>query len=164
MSLFITKLIISELVESKIEKILHSVKAEVVDTKSVFSIDAEIFSPCAIGAVLNDDSIPQMKYEIIAGSANNQLGDEERHGKMLLDNNILYAPDYVINAGGLMNVANELEGYRQDRALKHADGIYDILMDVIKISNDQKIPTYQASNKIAEERLKNIGGIKKIYT
>ena len=105
-----------------------------------------------------------MKYEIIAGSAKNQLQDEEKHGKMLLDNDILYAPDYVINAGGLMNLANELEGYRQDRALKHADGIYDILTDVIRISNEQNIPTFQASNKIAEERLKKIGGIKKIYT
>ena len=155
---------ISDLVISKLEKITDSIKATVVDPKEVYTIEGDIFSPCALGAVLNDDTIPQLKYEIIAGCANNQLQNENKHGKMLLDKNILYAPDYVINAGGLMNVSNELEGYRQDRALKHADGIYDILTNVIKISEEQKIPTHQASNKIAEERLKRIGGIRKIYS
>lgn len=155
---------ISDLVESKLEKITNSIKATVVDPKEVYSIEGDIFSPCALGAILNDDTIPKMKYEIIAGCANNQLQNENKHGKMLMDKNILYAPDYVINAGGLMNVANELEGYRQDRALKNADGIYDILTNVIKISDEQKIPTHHASNKIAEERLKQIGGIRKIYS
>jgi leucine dehydrogenase len=81
-----------------------------------------------------------------------------------MDKKILYAPDYVINSGGLINVANELEGYRQDRAMKQAEGIYSILKQVLKISDEQNIPTHSASNKIAEERLKKIGNIKKIYS
>jgi leucine dehydrogenase len=158
------KLYVSDLVESKIELLLQSVKAEIVEASEIFSTEADIFSPCALGAVLNDDTIPHMKYQIIAGSANNQLMDESKHGAMLHDKGILYAPDYVINAGGLMNVANELEGYRQDRALKHADGIYEILSNVIRISNEQNIPTHLASNKIAEDRLFKVGGIRKIYS
>lgn len=158
------ELIISDISEEKINKVLNSVKADVVDPKDVYNIEAEIFSPCALGAILNDNTIPKMKCEIIAGSANNQLQNEDKHGKMLLDKDILYAPDYVINAGGLMNVSNELEGYRQDRALKHADSIYDILTRVIKISQEENIPTHKASNKIAEERLLQIGGIRKIYS
>jgi len=158
------KLYISDLFESKINDILQSVKAEVVKPNDVYEIKADIFSPCALGAIINDETIPKLNYKIIAGSANNQLEDEHKHGKLLLNKNILYAPDYVINAGGLMNVSNELEGYRQDRALKHADAIYNIVSNVIKISEEQKIPTYLASNKIAEERLVKIGGIKKIYS
>jgi leucine dehydrogenase len=155
---------ISDLVNSKIEKITDSIKVNVIKPSEVYSMDGDIFSPCALGAVLNDETIPKLKYDIVAGSANNQLQNENKHGKMLLEKNILYAPDYVINAGGLMNVANELEGYRQDRALKHADEIYDILSNVIKISKEQNIPTNLASNKIAEERLKKIGGIRKIFS
>ncbi len=158
------ELFISDLLESKIEEILKSVRANVVNPEEIYDIDADIFSPCALGAIINDKTIPKLKYKIIAGSANNQLQDEYKHGRMLLDNGILYAPDYVINAGGLMNVSNELEGYRQDRALKHADSIYDIVSNVIKISSEQNIPTYLASNQIAEARLKKIGGIKKIYS
>ena len=83
---------------------------------------------------------------------------------MLIDKGILYAPDYVINSGGLINVANELEGYRQDRAMKQAEGIYDILKNIFKISKTQNIPTNMASNRLVEERLERIGGIRKIFT
>lgn len=158
------KIYISDLVESKIESILKSVRVNVVKPENIYDVDADIFSPCALGAIINDKTIPKLKYKIIAGSANNQLQDEHKHGKMLLDKGILYAPDYVINSGGLMNVSNELEGYRQDRALKHADSIYEIVSNVIKISSKQNIPTYLASNQIAENRLKKIGGIKKIFS
>lgn len=158
------KIFVNELLESKTSKIIDSGNAELISSSDVYSIDADIFSPCALGAILNDDTIPKMKYEIIAGAANNQLQDEVKHGQMLLDKDILYAPDYVINAGGLMNVANELDGYRQDRALKQAAAIYDILTEVIKVAKEQKIPTYQASNKMAEERITKIGGLKNIYS
>lgn len=158
------KLYVGELIDEKISLLLDSVKAEVVDHKDIYTIDADIFSPCALGAVLNDETIPKMKYQIIAGSANNQLKNETTHGAMLMEKGILYAPDYVINAGGLMNVANELEGYRQDRALKHADGIYEILTNVIEISKKENIPTHLASNKMAEERLRKIGGIRHIFS
>ncbi|MBI1932083.1 MAG: Glu/Leu/Phe/Val dehydrogenase [Ignavibacteriales bacterium] len=158
------KITVTDIVESKIKTILESIDAEFIEPNKVYSEECDIFSPCALGAVINDTTIPQFKCEIIAGSANNQLEDENKHGAMLKDKGILYAPDYVINAGGLINVANELKGYRQDRALKQADGIYDVLTKVIKISQEQNIPTHLASNQLAEERLKQIGGIKKIYS
>lgn len=158
------EIFITDLIDSKVQRVLETIKAHVVKPEEIYDLDVDIFSPNALGAVINDKTIPMIKARIIAGGANNQLEEEDRHGQMLFDKNILYAPDYVINAGGLINVANELEGYRQDRAMKHAEGIYDILSRVIKASKEQNIPTHVSSNRIAEERLAKIGGIKKIYT
>lgn len=155
---------ITDIVDDKVKRILETIKANVVKPNEIYDLDVDIFSPNALGAIINDTTIPQLKCEVIAGCANNQLEEEDKHGKMLLDNNILYAPDYVINSGGLINVANELEGYRQDRAMKQAEGIYDIVKRVIEISSEQKIPTHQASNKIVDERLASIGGIRNIYS
>ncbi len=155
---------ITDIVDEKITNVLKSVKAEVIKPDEIFDIKSDIFSPCALGGVINDDTIEKLKCEIIAGSANNQLEDEIKHSEGLLQKGILYAPDYVINAGGLINVSNEIEGYRQDRALKQADRIYGNVKNVIQISKEQNIPTHVASNKIAEDRLKQIGAIKKIYT
>jgi leucine dehydrogenase len=155
---------ITDIREEKVKRVLETVKAHVVKPEEIFDIDADIFSPNALGAIINDSTIPKFKCQIISGAANNQLEDEDKHGKMLLEKGILYAPDYVINAGGLINVANELEGYRQDRAMKQAEGIYEILKNIIAISKSQNIPTHAASNKMAEERLRRIGGIRKIYS
>ncbi len=157
-------LFITDLVEDKVKRVLETVKAHIVKPNEIYEIDADIFAPAALGAVINDDTISKLKCDIIAGAANNQLEDEERHGRMLIDKGILYAPDYVVNSGGLINVANELEGYRQDRAMKQAEGIYDILKNIFKISKTQNIPTNMASNRLVEERLERIGGIRKIFT
>ncbi|PKL83406.1 MAG: leucine dehydrogenase [Ignavibacteriae bacterium HGW-Ignavibacteriae-3] len=158
------EIFITDINENKIKRVLETVKAHVVRPEEIYDLDVDIFSPNALGAIINNTTIPRIKAAIIAGGANNQLEDEDRHGQMLLDKNILYAPDYVINAGGLINVANELEGYRQDRAMKQAEGIYEILSRIIKISDEQKLPTHVSSNTIAEERLAQIGGIRKIYS
>ncbi|MCZ7601416.1 MAG: Glu/Leu/Phe/Val dehydrogenase [Melioribacteraceae bacterium] len=158
------ELIITDIVEDKVKRILETVKAHVVKPEEIYDTDAEIFAPTALGGILNDETIAKLKCEIIAGGANNQLEDENKHGQMLLDKGILYAPDYVINAGGLINVSNELEGYRQDRAMKQAEAIYDIVKKVLLLSKEHNVPTHVASNKLAEERLQNIGGIRKIYS
>ncbi|NMB81436.1 MAG: hypothetical protein GYA14_06425 [Ignavibacteria bacterium] len=155
---------LTDIVDDKVKRVLETVKAHVVKPEEIYDIDADIFSPNALGAVINDNTIPKFKVEIIAGGANNQLEDEDKHGTMLVEKNILYAPDYVINAGGLINVANELEGYRQDRAMKQAEAIFDIVKRIFKIAKDQKIPTHVASNTLAEERLNQIGGIRKIFS
>jgi leucine dehydrogenase len=136
----------------------------VVKPNEIYDIDAEIFAPAALGGIINDDTLSRLKCQIIAGAANNQLEDEEKHSKMIIEKDILYAPDYVINSGGLINVANELEGYRQDRAMKQAEGIYDILKNIFKIAKNQNIPTNTASNRIVEERLSKIEGLRKIFT
>ncbi len=158
------ELYVTDIVDEKIKIMLETVKAHVVKPEDIYDTGAEIFSPNALGAIINDDTLERLKCEIIAGGANNQLEDEYKHGNAVLHQGILYAPDYVINAGGLINVSNELEGYRQDRAMKQAEGIYEVLEGVFKLSEDQKVPTHIASNKIADDRLSQIGSIRKIYS
>lgn len=157
------ELYITDINDLKIKRVLETVKGHVVSPDEIYDLDVDIFSPNALGAVLNSDTIPKLKAEIVAGGANNQLRHDESDGKLIFDRGILYAPDYVINAGGLINVANEIDGYRQDRAMKQAEGIYSVLQQVFQVSQDEKVPTSIASAKIAEDRLKNIGRIKKIY-
>src|SRR5439155_19718669 len=123
----------------------------------------DVFAPSALGAVINDDTIPRLRCPIIAGSANNQLAHEEEHAQALKERGIMFAPDYVINSGGLINVANELEGYSQSRALKQADGIYDVLKKILLLAQEKNITTVEASNHVAEERLRSIGATKRIY-
>lgn len=158
------ELYVTDIDEKKIKRLLEMIKANVVKPDEIFKVDVDIFSPCAVGGTLNEQTINLLKAEIVAGGANNQLEDEETHGKLLYDKNILYAPDYVINAGGLINVANELEGYRQDRAMKQAENIYNILQQVFLVSKDKNISTNEASKEIAIERLKSISKIRNIYS
>ncbi len=157
-------LIVTDISESKLKRLAEKIDFEAVDPDEVYDVEGDIFAPTALGGILNDETIPRLKFEIVAGGANNQLEDEKKHGKMLLEKGILYAPDYVINSGGLINVANELGGYRQDRALKQAESIYYIMTNVLKLSEKLNIPTNEASNMLAEERLNKIGGMKKIFT
>ncbi|NUM81335.1 Glu/Leu/Phe/Val dehydrogenase [bacterium] len=157
------KLIVSDIDGERVKKVVNEFNAEYVEGDKIYSVDADIFAPCALGAIVNDQTIPQFKFKIIAGAANNQLADEDRHGKMLIDRNIVYAPDYVINSGGLINVYNELEGYNQEKALSQAKNIYDIVKNILDYAEREKIPTYVASNKIAEERIYHIGRIKQTY-
>ena len=137
---------------------------EVVGVDKIYSVDCDVFAPCALGAVINDDTIPQLECSIIAGSANNQLADEEKHSNALEKKGVLYAPDYVINAGGLINVANELEGYNRERAVQQAASIYNIVTQIYQIARDEKITTTRAANALAERRIERIGKIKGSYT
>ncbi|MBX2977436.1 MAG: Glu/Leu/Phe/Val dehydrogenase [Ignavibacteriaceae bacterium] len=150
--------------EDRIKELASRVKVNVINPEEVYEIEADIFSPNALGAIINDETIDRIKAPIIAGGANNQLKDEKKHGKILMDKGVLYAPDYVINAGGLINVANELEGYIRDRALAQAESIYSVLKNIFKTSKEENIPTFEASNKIAEDRIKNISGLNRIYS
>ncbi len=158
------KLFISDIYEEKAKKVAGRTKAEVVDPDEIYSLDADIFSPCALGGVINDETIDQFRVDIIAGGANNVLDDEEKHGQMLLDRGIIYAPDYVINAGGLINVAGELEGYDSERAHNKASKIYDTILDILNYSEENQTPTFTSSNILAEERIKQIGRIDSIYS
>lgn len=158
------KLFICDIFEDKVNKLAKETGAEVVDADSIYGLDVDIFSPCALGGVVNDDTIPHLNCDIIAGSANNVLDEEDKHGQMLLDHNILYAPDYVINAGGLINVASELEGYNEQRAREQAAKIYDTILDILNYSEENNTPTFVASNVLAEERIRNVGKIHQIYT
>lgn len=158
------ELFISDIYDDKVESLAEEVDAEVVDPDSIYSLEVDIFSPCALGGVVNDDTIDHFNCDIIAGGANNILDEEEKHGQMLLDRGIIYAPDYVINAGGLINVASELEGYNPERAHEKASRIYDTILDILEYSDKNNTPTYVASNILAEERINNVGRIHQIYS
>ncbi|MBG1259764.1 Glu/Leu/Phe/Val dehydrogenase family protein, partial [Nostoc commune] len=118
------------------------------------SLDIDVFSPCAFGGIINSQTIPLLQAKIIAGAANNQLENENLHGKMLAEKRILYAPDYVINAGGLINVYNEMIGYNEEKASKQLNNIYDTLLEIFDISQKQQITTNEASKQLGEARIK----------
>lgn len=157
------EIFICDLFPEKAHAIAKEFGARVVDKEDIFDVDCDIFSPCALGSVLNSDTIPRLKCAIIAGCANNQLDSETVHGPMLIERGILYAPDYVINAGGLINVANELEGYNREHAHSQAERIYDTLIDIYDHAEKLNIPTYTASNELAMQRVRQIGRIKQVY-
>ncbi|MBI3071783.1 MAG: Glu/Leu/Phe/Val dehydrogenase [Deltaproteobacteria bacterium] len=158
------RLVVADIDRENLDRAARDLGAEVVEGEAVFDVACDLFAPCARGGLLNDKTIPRLRCKIVAGAANNQLEDEARHGAELLKRGILYAPDYVINSGGLINVANELEGYNQERALKQATGIYDILARVLAISKEERIPTHVASDKLAVKRIQELGRVKQTYT
>ena len=124
-----------------------------VSNDELLSMDLDIFSPCALGAIVNPNSIKTLKCSIIAGAANNQLEKETRDSKLLLKKGIMYVPDYVINSGGLMNVANELQGYNKEKARYQVEGIYHILMRIFDYAIANDISTLEAANHLAERRI-----------
>jgi leucine dehydrogenase len=134
---------------------------EVVPASDILEVPCDVVAPCALGAVLNDESIPRLRCHIVAGAANNQLADERRHGLELHERGILYAPDFVINAGGLISVYSELVGYNRDTAMRLARGIHANMARVFEISRAQSIPTALAADRLAEDRIgrvKALGG------
>ena len=149
------RLIVTDINKENMERAVQDFEAETVDPDGIYDVDCDIFSPCALGAIINDDTINRLKCQVIAGSANNQLKAEE-HGKILHEKGIVYAPDYVINAGGLINVADELLGYNRERAMKKVETIYHTILRVFEISKRDCIPSNQAADRMAEERIHSI--------
>lgn len=132
-----------------------TVGAEIVAPDAIYDVACDVFSPSALGATLNDDTIPRLKCKVVAGCANNQL-KEPRHAKALQERGILYAPDYVINAGGIINVSCEFDagGYDEKRSLAKIDNIYRALKDVFATAKREKITTAEAADKVAEKLLR----------
>jgi len=149
------KLIVTDINQERVERAVKEFGALAVEPNEIYKQEVDIFSPCALGAIINDETIPQLKAKVIAGSANNQL-KESRHGQILYEKGIIYAPDYVINAGGVINVADELYGYNRERAMKRVETIYDTLMKIFEMSKEENIPTYLAANRLAEERINSV--------
>ena len=156
-------LIFCDLNPEVVERAVREFGAKHVGPDEILSISCDILAPCALGAVVNDESLPEFRCSIIAGSANNILL-EARHGVALAERGILYAPDYVINAGGLINVADELEGYNQTRATKRVARIYDSMKKIIAISKRDGVPTNVAADTMALERIDAISSIERLHT
>jgi leucine dehydrogenase len=157
------KLFGTDIDEEKLGFAAGRLPIEIVKPEEIYDVPAHIFAPCALGSVVNDRTIPRMKFKIIAGAANNQL-EEGHHGLELHRREILYAPDYVINAGGLINVFVEIEGYDRDRALRMTRGIFYNLRKVFQIARRENVPTYQAADKLVEERIAMVRHLKGMYT
>ena len=158
------RLIVTDIFEDKIEKVVNDFGAKAVQGDEIYTVDAEVFAPCALGAIVNDDTIERMKFKIIAGGANNQLLDEHIHSRKLKKKNILYAPDYLINAGGVINVFFEvIKEYNKDRVTKKVKNIYNILMDVYRMANDDNITTVEAAARLAERRINLMRSVHQNY-
>ncbi len=146
------KLIVADIDGSKVARVVDEFGATAVASEDIYGVDADVFAPCALGAVVNDERVEGLSVDIVAGAANNQL-DEERHGDRLHSRGIIYAPDYVINSGGLINVSAEVEGWDLERSHRKASEIYDTILRVLQIAADQGIPSYRAADRLAEERI-----------
>ena len=149
------KLVVTDINQKAIDRVVNDFNAIAVEPDDIYKQEVDIFSPCALGAIINDETIPQLKAKVIAGSANNQLRDS-KHCDIIHEMGIVYAPDYVINAGGVINVADELYGYNRERAMKRVETIYDSISKIFEISRRDSIPTYLAANRLAEERIERM--------
>jgi leucine dehydrogenase len=152
------KLVVTDIDPERVKRVVSEFGARPVAPEEIYGVEADLFAPCALGAIVNDKTIPQLKVEIVAGAANNQLL-EERHGDELERKGILYAPDYVANAGGVINVYSELAGWTSARAFRKADEIYDTVLRVFSIARQDKVPTYQAADRLAEQRIRMVGSL-----
>lgn len=144
-------LVVADINQAQLDWAATSLGAQVVSTLEIYSADVDVFAPCALGGVLNDETIPILKAKIVAGSANNQLR-EHFHSDMLEKRRILYAPDYVINAGGLINVAFEGPGYDINVVTEHVGRIHDTLLEIFETAQKENITTSEASDRIAYAR------------
>lgn len=153
---------VTDIDAEKVQRVAKQFGATAVAPDAIIGVDCDVFAPCALGAVINDQTITQLKAKVVCGGANNQLA-EARHGDMLREMGVLYAPDYVTNAGGLMNVFVELEGYSPDRALDKTVEVYHNLMKVFDIAKREGIGTHTAADRMGEERIKSIGRLNQMH-
>lgn len=146
------RLTVTDVDEDAVRRCVDEFDADRVAPDSVFDVDCDILAPCALGAVLNDDTVPRLKCDIVAGASNNQLA-QLRHDVMLMERDILYAPDYALNAGGLINVAEEYSGYAADTAREKASKIYDTMLEIFERSDAEGVATGLIADRIVDEML-----------
>ncbi len=146
----------------RVKRVVEDSAAKAVAPDAIYDVRASIFAPCALGAVINDDTVQRLQVEIVAGAANNQLA-EDRHGDLLERRGITYAPDYVINGGGLINVNAELHGWAPERARSKAGEIYDTLLRVFEIAREEGCPSYRAADRLAEQRVAAIAKVRRNF-
>ncbi|HOC11795.1 MULTISPECIES: Glu/Leu/Phe/Val dehydrogenase dimerization domain-containing protein [Thermomonas] len=153
------KIFVTDINKALVDKAVSEYGAEAVGLDEIYDVPADVYSPCALGGTINPQTLPRLKCKVICGAANNQLADNEI-GDEVVKRGILYAPDYAVNAGGVMNVALELDGYNRERAMRMMRTIYHNLARIYEISDRDGIPTYKAADRLAEERIETIGKLK----
>ncbi len=153
------KVYVTDISSELVERAVDQYGAVAVGLDEIYDTDADVYSPCALGGTVNEQTLPRLKCKIICGAANNQLASDEM-GDAVQKRGILYAPDYAVNAGGLMNVSLEIDGYNRERAMRMMRTIYHNLVRIFEISKTEGIPTYKAADRLAEDRIEAIGKIK----
>lgn len=153
------KIFVTDIHKDRVEKAVAEYGAEAVAPDAIYDVEADVYSPCALGGTVNEQTLPRFKFKVICGAANNQLSTDAI-GDEVVKRGILYAPDYAVNAGGVMNVALELDGYNRERAMRMMRTIYHNLTRIYEISDRDGIPTYRAADRLAEERISAIGKLK----
>ena len=150
------ELFVTDINQESVSRVVKDFDATPVNIDEIYDLDVDVYAPCALGATVNDETIPRIKANIIAGCANNQLA-EPRHGEVLREKGVLYAPDYVINAGGIINVYYETKpaGYIEADSIKHVEGIYDTLTEIFKRSELEQKSTHVIADELAEEIIAN---------
>ncbi len=150
---------ITDIYESTLKTVSEKYGATVVGIDEIYDIDMDVYAPCALGATVNDDTLDRLKCSIIAGAANNQLAQEEKHGISVMDRGMLYIPDFMLNAGGVINCYSEVKGLSSEWAMGKAEEIYNTTLEILKRSSDESKPSYAIANKMAEERIEAIGKV-----
>jgi leucine dehydrogenase len=153
------KIFITDIHEETLKKVAETYGASVVAPQEIYDVPMDIYAPCALGATVNDDTLARLSCSIISGAANNQLADEQKHGMAVMEKGILYAPDYAINAGGVINCFSEVSGLSLEWSHQKAGEIYQTIYQILERSKNEGIPTYQIANRMAEERIERNGGL-----
>lgn len=155
------EVLVTDIFEDKLQLVVKSTGAVAVDPNLIYDLEMDIYAPCALGATVNDETIDRLKCRVIAGAANNQLKDEAKHGKILMEKGILYAPDFLINAGGVINVGAEYLGdYHKDIVYKQTEKIYDTCLSILNKAEKENIPAQQAAIEAAKARIEAMGRVK----
>ena len=147
------QVIINDINEARLEELSKKYNTNVILGNDIYNLDLDIYAPCALGATVNDETIHQLNTKVIAGAANNQLADEVKHGRILKEKGIAYAPDFLINAGGIINVYGELEGYTKEESMRKTENIYNTTLEIFKLSEKENITTHRAAFNIAQNTI-----------
>ena len=147
------KVLISDINEERLQQVSAAYGATIYAEENIYNADVDIYAPCALGATINDTTIKDLNVKVIAGAANNQLADENKHGQLLREKGIVYAPDFLINAGGIINVYAELENYGKQEIIRKTENIYDTTLEILKKAEQEDITSHQAALRIALDRI-----------
>ncbi|MDT0555119.1 Glu/Leu/Phe/Val family dehydrogenase [Patiriisocius hiemis] len=147
------KVYISDINQDRLEEVRDKYHVDIYGGKNIYAEEMDIYAPCALGATVNDDTIPQLKAKVIAGAANNQLADEQKHGKVLRERGIVYAPDFLINAGGIINVYAELENYGKQEIIRKTENIFNTTLEILSNAETNDVTTHQAALAIAQSKI-----------
>jgi len=155
-------LTVTDIDRDRVARVVEAFGATAVEPEEIYGVEADIFAPCALGAVVNDDTLARFKFEIVAGAANNQLA-RSHHGDELHARGILYAPDYAINAGGLINVYGEIHEWSAERSKRKAGDIYNTLLRIFERAKSENVPTHIAADRVAESRILEARQLQRTY-